>query len=211
MAFSRPITRRRSSGVIKATVFQLHGPRQQVNPRGMLRQRSLQQAEVQAGDVLGHVDQRVVGNGVEEDVGVAQAEVEVDQGDGVLRVLGQHAGQVHGQAGIAHAAQRTGHGHDLAAAGPALAGAVAAFADAPQGGQQVVDPQRLGEEFLGPRPHRPQDQVAVVRRAGHQHGALGRGLAEPRRPVPRPGRDRLSRATRPMSGLVWATTSAKNS
>ena len=95
-------------------------------------------------------------------------------------VLGQHAGQVHGQAGIAHAAQRTGHGHDLAAAGPALAGTVAAFADASQGGQQVVDPQRLGEEFLRPGPHGPQDQLAVVRGTGHQHGALGRVFAEPR-------------------------------
>ncbi len=166
--------------MIRRAVFQPHRPRQQVDAGGMLRQRPLQEAEVQAGDVLGHVDQRVVGDGVQEHVGVAQAEVEVHQRDRVLRVLGQHAGEVHRQAGVAHAAQRAGHGHDLASAGTVLAGAVAALADPSQGGQQVFDLDRLGEEFLGPRPHRPQDQLAVVRRAGHQHGAVGRGLAEPR-------------------------------
>ncbi len=89
----------------------------------MFRQRPLQEAEVQPRDVLGHVDQRVVGNGVEKDVGIAEAEIEIDKRDRVLRVLGQDAGQVHGQAGVAHAAQRTGHGDDLAAARAVLAAA----------------------------------------------------------------------------------------
>ena len=65
-------------------VFQLHRPRQQVQARGVLGQRALEQREVEPRDVLGDVDQRVVGNRVEEHVGVAQAQVEVDQGHGVL-------------------------------------------------------------------------------------------------------------------------------
>ena len=39
------------------------------------------------------IHQRVVGDGVEEHVGVAQAEIEIDQGHGVLRVLGEDAAQ----------------------------------------------------------------------------------------------------------------------
>ena len=37
-------------------------------------------------DVLGDVGERVFGNRVEEDVGVAQAQVEVEQDDGVFLV-----------------------------------------------------------------------------------------------------------------------------
>ena len=69
-----------------ARVFQLHGPRQQVQAGVVLRERALEQREVEPGDVLGDVGERVVGNRVEEDVGVAQAQVEVEQDDGVFFV-----------------------------------------------------------------------------------------------------------------------------
>ena len=159
-------------------VFQLHRPRQQVQARGVLRQRPLQQREVEPRDVLGDVDQRVVGNRVEEHVGVAQAQVEVDQRDGVARIGGQDAAQVDGQAGGAHAAGGAGHGDHGAAARLAVAAAEALVADALERRDQVFDPHRLGQELLGPGPHRPQDQVAVGRRADDEDAALGRGLVQ---------------------------------
>ena len=167
--------------------------------------------EVEPRDVLGHVDQGVVGNGVEEHVGIAQAKIEIDQGDGVLLVLGQDAAQIDGQAGGAHAADGAGHGDDLAAAGPVFAGTEAAFADPSQRRQQVFDADRLGEELLGPGPHRPQDQLPVVRRADHQHGAVGRVLVQPADQVQGLVRDRRPGRPGRCPGLVWATTSAKNS
>ena len=53
------------------------------------------------------------------------------------------------------------------------------LADPPQGPQQVFQVNGLGDELLRPGAHRLQDQLAVVRRADHQHGAVGRGLVEP--------------------------------
>ena len=102
----------------------------------MFRQRAFQQREVQPRDVLGHVDQRVVGDRVEEHVGVAQAEVEIHQDDGVLRILGEDAAEIDRQAGRAHAADGAGHGDHLAAAGAVLAVSEAAFADPSQGRQR---------------------------------------------------------------------------
>ena len=159
-------------------VFQLHRPRQQVQARGVLGQRSLEQREVEPRDVLGDVDQRVVGNRVEEHVGVAQAQVEVDQGHGVSRIGRQDAAQVDGQAGRADAAGGAGHGDHGAAASLAVAAAETLVADALQRRHQVFDPHRLRQELLDAGPHRPQDQVAVGRRADDDDAALGRGLVQ---------------------------------
>ena len=116
VAFSRPITRLQIVGRDQRHVFQLHRPRQQVQPRRMLGQRPLEQREVEPRDVLRHVDQRVVGNRVQKDVGVSQAHVEVDQGHAVPLVGGQRAAQVHRHAGRAHAAGGSGHRDDRARA-----------------------------------------------------------------------------------------------
>ena len=210
VALSSPITRCRSSGVISADVFHLHRPRQQVQARGVLGQRSLEQREVEPRDVLGHVDQRVVGNRVEEHVGVAQAQVEIDQGHGVLRVGRQDAAQVDRQAGGAHAAGRAGHGDHRAAASLAVAAAEAVVADPLQRRHQVFDPHRLRQELFGAGPHGPQDQVAVGRRADDQDAALGRVSCSCATSC-RAFSGLWSSATMPMSGCVWATTSAKNS
>ena len=64
-------------------VFQLHRPRQQVQARVVLRERALEQRQVEPADVLGDVGERVFGNRVEKHVGVAQAQVEVQQHDGI--------------------------------------------------------------------------------------------------------------------------------
>ena len=54
-------------------VFELHRARQQVDARSVLRERPLEQREVEPRDVLRDVGQRVLGDRVEVDVGVAQA------------------------------------------------------------------------------------------------------------------------------------------
>ena len=66
-------------------VFQLHRPRQQVQARVVLGERPLEQRQVEPADVLRDVGERVFGNRVEEHVGVAQAQVEVEQHDRVGR------------------------------------------------------------------------------------------------------------------------------
>ena len=58
-----------------------------------------------AHDFMGDVDQRVVGDGVEEDVGVSQREVEVDQGHRVPRPLGEDAPHIDAEAGASNAAR----------------------------------------------------------------------------------------------------------
>src|SRR5581483_2340497 len=98
-------------------------------PGRVFGQRTLEQREVEPRDVLGDVDQRIVGNRVEEDGGVSQAEVDVDQRHRVPRVGRQGATQVHRDAGGAHSAGGPGNGNDGAAAELALATAVAVFAD----------------------------------------------------------------------------------
>ena len=55
-------------------------------PAGVLAQRAAQELHVEPVDVQGDVGQGVIGNQVEGDVGVAQGEVEIDQGDVVVRV-----------------------------------------------------------------------------------------------------------------------------
>ncbi len=67
-------------------VFELDRPRQQEQAGGVLGERSLEEREVEPRDVLCHVYQRVVGDRVEKDVGVAETQVEVYERDGVLRV-----------------------------------------------------------------------------------------------------------------------------
>jgi len=66
------------------------------------------------GDVLGDVNQGIVGNRIEKHVGIAETKIEIDQGYGVLRVLGEDATKVDGQTGRAHAAGRAGDGDHLA-------------------------------------------------------------------------------------------------
>ena len=87
VALSRPSTRVQVVGRDQRGVLQLHGPRQQVQARGVLGERPLEQREVEPRDVLGDIDQRVVGNRVEEHVGVAEATGrDRPEHDAVLRV-----------------------------------------------------------------------------------------------------------------------------
>ena len=82
-ALSKPNTRDSSSVVMCACVFQLHGPRQQVQTGIVLGERTLEQRKIEPVDVLSDVGKRVFGNRVEEHVGVAQAQVEIEEDDGV--------------------------------------------------------------------------------------------------------------------------------
>ena len=160
-------------------VFQLHRPRQQVQPRGVFGQRPLQQREVEPRDVLRHVDQRVVGNRVEKHVGVAQAQVEVDQG---------HASCV----GSAARTQPRLTAR-LVVPTPPVAPATAitvlprsSVSPRPKRWSPIRSSAatrssiRTGwvQELLDAGPHRPQDQVAVGRRADDQDAALGRRLVQ---------------------------------
>ena len=61
----------------------------------------------------GDVGQGVVGNQVQGDVGIAQGQIEIDQGDVVIRLLGQDAAEVDGDTGAADAAAGAEHGDDL--------------------------------------------------------------------------------------------------
>ena len=92
-----------------------------------------------------------------------------------------------------------------------LAAAEALVADPFQRRDQVLDPQRLGEKLFHAGPHRPQDQVAVGRRADApgccKLGAMSLSWATSCKAFS----GLWSMATMPMSGCVWATTSAKNS
>ncbi len=126
-------------------------------PAGVLAQRPAQERHVEAVDVQGHVGQGVVGNQVEGDVGIAQGEVEIDQGDVVVGVLGEIAAEVDGEAGAADAAAGADHGDHR---GVDLEAAVAVrCCRRPRCGfarrrcrapQQLFEHHRLREEFLGP-------------------------------------------------------------
>ncbi len=128
----------------------------------MFGERAFEKREVEPSDVLGDIDERVVGNCVEEDVGVAQAQIEVDENDGVIRVFRERAADIHGQTRGAHAAGGAANGDDHAAARFGLAPPEAALANPLERADQVLESHRLGEEFFRPRPHRSQDERAVA-------------------------------------------------
>jgi len=193
-------------------VFQLHGPRQQVQAGGMLRQRAFQQGEIEPRNVLGHVHQRIVGNRVEKHVGVAQAEIEIDQGHGVFRILSEDATEVDGQTGRAH---------------PPMAPATA-ITRLPRRRLSPPRPKRRSpirpnaasrssifsgwvRNSLAPRPERLQDQAAVVGRTddqdGRQSGEAAANRSHQASAFLAIGID----GHQSISGLVCATTSAKNS
>ena len=90
--------------VNQGDVFHLHRVRQQRQAALVLAQRAAQERHVEPIDVHGDVGQRVIGDQVEGDVGVAQGEIEIDEGDVVLGVLGHVAAEVDGDAGAADAA-----------------------------------------------------------------------------------------------------------
>ena len=150
-----------------AGVFQLHGARQQIQAGVVLGERALEQREVEAVDVLGDVGKRVFGNCVEEDVGVAEAQVEVQQDDRVFRVRGERAAEVHGEARRADAARGAGDGDDRAGWARVARAAGALPGDTLERGGQVFGLERLREELFRTGSHRSEDQVAVGRRAGN--------------------------------------------
>ena len=127
-AFSRPITRVRSSGVMSRASSNCTGRGSRYRPESCLVSDRLSSVRSSRDDVLGDVGQRVFGNRVEEHVGVAEAQVEVEQDDGVVFVGGQRAAQVDGQARRADAAGRAGDGDHRAAAAACPAGCRAAAA-----------------------------------------------------------------------------------
>ena len=65
---------KQSAGILK-----LHGSRQQIKSRRVLGQRPFQEREVESRNVLGNVDQRVIGNRVEQNICVAERKIQVDQ------------------------------------------------------------------------------------------------------------------------------------
>ena len=96
------------------------------------------------------------------------------------------------------------------------AGRLSALAESPlvdssQRGNEVVDPHGLSEELLGARPKCLKDQITVVRRTDDQDRAVGARRCSAESLNRGPSCGSASMATMPISGSVWATTSAKNS
>ena len=156
-------------GVDRKRVLQFHRPRQQVQPAGVLRQRTLEQLDVQAADVLNHVGQRVIGDRIEEHVGVAQRQVHVDQRHAVGRFGRQHTTQVDRDRRRPDAAGRPRDGDHLARPRTAAGRAELRRPDAFESPGQVLVAQRQRDELLRPGPHRPQDQRPLGAAAGRQH------------------------------------------
>ena len=77
---------------------------------------------------------------VEEDVGVAQGQVEIDQHDAVALFAGQDAAEVDRQARRADAAGRAADGDHVAGAAAAVAGAELGGADPVEGARSGLRP-----------------------------------------------------------------------
>ena len=102
-------------GIDLGGVFQRDGVGQDVEARGVPGHRPLEQGQVEAVDVLDHVEQGVVGDDVEAGVDRAEHQVEVEEDGLVLVTGGQGGGEVDRQRGAADAAGRPGDGDDLRA------------------------------------------------------------------------------------------------
>ena len=107
------MTRCRWSSWIRLTSSICTGWGSSDRPEAVLAQRALEERHVEPVDVQGHVGQGVIGDQIEGHVGVAQGQVEIDEGDVVVRVLGQRGAEIDGEAGAADAAARAEHGDDL--------------------------------------------------------------------------------------------------
>ena len=188
------MTRAKLLGGDLDVVVELHRARQQKQAAIVPRQRSLEQRIVEPRDVLGHVLNRVIGNDVEPDVGIAEGEIEIDDDDAVLLVAGQNAAQVDRQRRAAHAAAGAGDGDHLARADlPFARPRHLRLPDALEGRQNVFELQRQAQELLGPVAHGLQDQAPLGGRADDQHVAVGKFLRDPgdqRQPFGRVGIER---------------------
>src|SRR5579883_3400130 len=78
----------------------------------MFAQGALEELHVETIDVEGHVRQGVVGHQIEADVGVAQGQVEIDQGNAVAGVHGQGGAEVDREGGGADATPGAEYGDD---------------------------------------------------------------------------------------------------
>ena len=145
--------------VNQAHVLHLHRVGQQRQAgRLVLDEGAVQERHVQAFDVQGHVGQRVIGDQVEGHVGVAEGQVEIDEGNAVVRILGQGAAEVDGEAGAADAAARAEDGDDLRGQLRLLVGPPVRCRPCPPRGwadgagrvEQLFEDDGLGQEELGP-------------------------------------------------------------
>lgn len=159
--------------VNERNVFQLHGMGQQGQPGVVFAQRPFQEGHVEPLDVEGDIGQGVVGNQVEGDIGIAEGEVEIDEGRGMARILSEVAAEIDGDARGADAAAGTDnrdHERILSAAAAGHGTAVGLGAGrfkSVQGEEEFFENDRRGEEFLGPGPQRLQDRLAVAA-SGHR-------------------------------------------
>ena len=78
----------------------------------------------------------------------------------------------------AYAPRGPAAGNHLARAAAAAGSAVFRGADPIESVQHVLDPDRLGEEFLGPGPHGLENDLTVGRAADYQHRALRSDLPD---------------------------------
>src|SRR5262245_29505180 len=103
-------------------VLKLYGARQQVQARGVLRQRPFEQCEVESREVLRDINERVVGNTIEAHVGVAQGHVQIDQHGAIALLLSQDATEIDRQAGRAYTACGAANSDDMTRSTAAVAG-----------------------------------------------------------------------------------------
>ena len=159
-------------------ILQLDRSRQQIQTGRMFGHGLLEQGEVHPRHVLGDVGQRVIGNRIQKDVGIAQRQIQIDQGNRIGFVGRQGTTQVDGQAGGADTATGAGNGDAGTAACLWLHRTGSLMQDPLEGRDQFVHRQRLRQKLLGSRPHRPQDQFAVVGAADDDDAAIRRCRAD---------------------------------
>ena len=200
VAFNSVMTRRSSSGLIARRFLHVDRAGQEKRAALMLRERPLQQSVVQPCDVLGDVLNRVVGDDVEPNVRVAQGKVEIEHRHAVRRILSENTREVDRQRRAADSTRRAGDRVDLAAADFRFAFAESVDQlDPMQGGQKILNAQRIVEELLGPVAHRLQDEAAFGRGAHHEDAARGqllRDAGDHRQALRRVGVDRDERDVR---------------
>ena len=152
------------------------GAGQDVQPRGVPGDRSLEQRGVEPLEVLEHRGQGLIGDDVERRVDRAEDHVEVEQEGLLLLGGGQRGGQVDGDGGHADAAAGARDGDDAAAPRRRGLGLLPPLDQPPDDLDHLG---RLGgerQELASPRPDGAEDQGAVAAPARRQHGRLGVGL-----------------------------------
>ena len=139
----------------------------------MLGQGPFEQLNVQPGGVLDHVGQRVIRDRIQENIGITQGQIQVDQRDAVLRLGGQDAAKIDGRGSCPHAAGRAGHRDHFARPRTGFAGPEFVLADPGQRLAEFLVAQRQGQKLDRPGSHRFENQRPFGARTGGQDRDVG--------------------------------------